>query len=242
MNSLKDSWNGKPWLKNPLEEYTSAEFENYLKKEGITHQLTVPKTPEQNGVAERMNRTLVQSVKSMLTDAKLPQKSWAKTLSTATYPRNRRQSTEVKRKTPFEAWTCKKPDVNHVRVFECKAYSHVVKDERKKTGFEKARKCILLGSGNETKGCRLYDPKRARVFHSRDVQLNRLSYGIEVFNDEEPKQNAYVELNFPLTEEPVINEAKEPEPEFEVPRRPERDRRPPNYYGEWAIPENNYWF
>ena len=58
-------------------EYTSTEFENYLKKEGITHQLTVPKTPEQNGVAERMNRTLVESVRSMLADAKLPHKFWA---------------------------------------------------------------------------------------------------------------------------------------------------------------------
>ena len=46
-------------------EYTSTEFENYLKNEGITHQLTVPKTPQQNGVAERMNRTLVESVRSM---------------------------------------------------------------------------------------------------------------------------------------------------------------------------------
>ncbi len=49
-------------------------------------------------------------------------------------------------------------------------------------------------------------------------------------------KNTYVELNFPVTEEHVINEAPEPEPKHEVPRRPERDRRPPNYYGKWATP------
>ena len=70
-------------------EYTSAEFTAYLKKEGVRHELTVPKTPQQNGVAERMNRTLVESVRSMLSDAKLPKKFWAEALSTAVYLRNR---------------------------------------------------------------------------------------------------------------------------------------------------------
>ncbi|CAB4035877.1 Retrovirus-related Pol poly from transposon TNT 1-94 [Paramuricea clavata] len=113
-------------------EYTSTEFENYLKKEGITHQLTVPKTPEQNGVAERMNRTLVESVRSMLADAQLPHRFWAKMLSAAAYIGNRSLSTPVKGNTPFEAWTGQKPNVNHLRVFGCEAYAHVPKDEKKK--------------------------------------------------------------------------------------------------------------
>lgn len=70
------------------EEYTSREFEDYLKKEGIQHEYTVPKTPEQNGVAERMNRTLVETVRAMLSDSKLPKKFWAEALSTASYVRN----------------------------------------------------------------------------------------------------------------------------------------------------------
>ena len=70
-------------------EYTSAEFTMYLKKEGVRHEFTVPKTPQQNGVAERMNRTLVEAVRSMLSDAKLPKKFWAEALSTAVYLHNR---------------------------------------------------------------------------------------------------------------------------------------------------------
>ena len=70
-------------------EYTSNTFQEYLLSEGIRHERTVPKTPEQNGVAERMNRTLVETVRSMLTGARLPQRFWAEALSTAVYLKNR---------------------------------------------------------------------------------------------------------------------------------------------------------
>ena len=70
-------------------EYTSNEFEEYLKAEGIQHKTTIPKTPEQNGVAERMNRTLVETVRAMLADSKLPKRFWAEALSTAVYLRNK---------------------------------------------------------------------------------------------------------------------------------------------------------
>ena len=69
-------------------EYTSNEFEEYLKKDGVKHETSVPKTPQQNGVAERLNRTLVESVRSMLSDSKLPKRFWAEALSTATYLHN----------------------------------------------------------------------------------------------------------------------------------------------------------
>ena len=54
-------------------EYTSLEFQSYLKREGIKHELTVPRSPEQNGVAERFNRTLMEAVRSILLGAQLPQ-------------------------------------------------------------------------------------------------------------------------------------------------------------------------
>ena len=66
-------------------EFTSDEFEEYLTKEGIKHELTIPKCPEQNGVAERLNRTLVEMVRSMLADSELPKSFWAEALSTAVY-------------------------------------------------------------------------------------------------------------------------------------------------------------
>ena len=52
-------------------EYTSTEFVNYLSKEGIKHELTTPHTPQQNGAAERLNRTLIEGVRTMLADSKV---------------------------------------------------------------------------------------------------------------------------------------------------------------------------
>ena len=64
-------------------------FENYLKAEGIRHKLTGPKTPQQNGVTERLNPTLVEMARSMLLDSKLLKKFWGEAISTAVYLKNR---------------------------------------------------------------------------------------------------------------------------------------------------------
>ena len=90
-------------------EFTSDEFKNYLKKEGIVHQLTITKCPEQNGVAERFNRTLVEMVRSMLADSELPKTFWPEALTTAIYLRNRSPTKPVEGKTPYEATYGEKP-------------------------------------------------------------------------------------------------------------------------------------
>ena len=211
-------------------EYLSTEFKNYLKAEGIRHELTVPKTPQQNGVAERMNRTLMETVRSMLSDARLPHSFWAEALSTAVYLRNRSPTTAVNGMTPYQAWTGEKPRVSHLRVFGCAAYAHVPKDERQKLD-PKARKCIFLGYGTETKGYRLYDPERRRVFHSRDVLFNEtckpgLQEETQVKLMEDQIENPlHVELDC------VSEEIEQETPEL---RRSGRAQRPPDHYGEWV--------
>ena len=125
-----------------------------------------------------MNRTLVDAVRSMLADARLPHRFWAEALSTAVYLRNRSPTTVVEGKTPFEAWTRQKQNEGHLRVFGCAAYVHVAKDERQKLNV-KSRKCVLLGYGTERKGYRLHDPRRERVFHSRGAVFDESSRGIE---------------------------------------------------------------
>ena len=138
----------------------------------------MPKTPQQNGVAERMNRTLVEAVRSMLSDAKLPKCFWAEALATAVYLRNRSPTNAVQGKTPHEAWTNEKPSVDHLKVFGCLCYSHVAKDERQKLDV-KARRCIMLGYGTETKAYRLYDVERKKVLYSRDMIFNEAASGKE---------------------------------------------------------------
>ena len=113
-------------------EYISLEFQAYRKKEGIEHQFTVPRTPEQNGVAERFNRTIMEAVRSMLIGAKLPRRFWGEALATAVYLRNRSPTKAISGLTPYEGWTGRKPAVNHLRVFGCVAYAHIAKELRRK--------------------------------------------------------------------------------------------------------------
>ena len=115
-------------------------------------------------MAERLNRTLVESARSMLLDANLSKHYWAEAVSTATYLKNRCPTKAVQEKTPYEAWNGEKPKVCNLRAFRCYAYAHIPKDERGKFDT-KARKYV------ETKGYRLYVTKR-KTFYSRDVQFD----------------------------------------------------------------------
>ena len=171
-------------------------------------------------------------------DAKLPHKFWAEALSTAVYLRNRSSTKAVKSMTPFEAWTRKKPKVGHLRVFGCDAYAHIPKDERHKLD-SKARKCIFLGYGEETKAYRLYDPKREKIIYSRDVQFNEEKKEIEQDSIEQDlieRETKYL-INLDFSEDgdtttdecnsgPSIDDTAEP-----VLRRSVREIHPPDYYG-----------
>ena len=233
-------------------EYTSKEFETYLKQNGIRHERTVPKTPEQNGVAERMNRTIVETARCMLAEAKLPRKFWAEAVSTAVYLRNRSPVTAVSGMTPFEALTGDKPCVDILRVFGCLAYVHVPKDKRRKFD-SKSKRCILLGYGSETKAYQLYEKIRGRIIYSQDVIFDESKCGIEeeqIVNEtpgEVVHENPYSEEEPEIKdEEPVIkddepvSEDDEPVSEDDEPviedmqERPVRQRRPPDRYGEWV--------
>ena len=155
-------------------EYTSTEFAAFMAKEGIRHEFTIPHTPQQNGVAERLNRTLIEGVRTMLADSRLPHRFWAEAPSTCVYLRNRSPTKAVTGVTPYEAWSGTKPDVSHLRVFGCSAYALVPKVERSKLD-SKTRKCVLLGYGSNQKGYRLYDLDRKKVVHSRDVTFDEAS-------------------------------------------------------------------
>ena len=81
------------------EEHLSREFQELLKSKGIKHELTIPHTSEQNGVAERMNRTLVESARAMIAHAGLPNAYWAEAVATAAYLKNRLTTSALKEDT-----------------------------------------------------------------------------------------------------------------------------------------------
>ena len=90
-------------------------FAKFLQENGIFAQCTMPGSPDQNGVAERRNRTLIYMVRSMRSNRKLPQYLWTKTLKTAVYILNR-VPTKAFSMTPFELFKGWKPSLRHMRV------------------------------------------------------------------------------------------------------------------------------
>ena len=156
-------------------EYTCHMFEKYLKDKGIQHQFSVPRTPQQNGVSERMNRTIQEAARSMLNNAKLPKKFWAEAVHTAVILRNRSPTVSVNGVTPYECFHSKKPDVSHLRIFGCTAYMHVPKETRKKWD-SKTKKCTFVGYSLTSKGYRLYDASTGKIHISRDVLFDESSF------------------------------------------------------------------
>ena len=149
-------------------EYTSKEFDAYCRSQGIRHEKTVPRTPQHNGVAERMNRTIMERVRSMLSMAKLPKPFWGEAVRAACYLINRSPSAPLDFEVPEKVWSGKHPSYSHLRVFGCLAFAHVSKELRQKLDA-RTTTCIFIGYGDEEFGYRLWDPKEKKVIRSRDV-------------------------------------------------------------------------
>ena len=106
-------------------EYTSLEFENFCKEEGIIHEVMAPYTPQHNGTAGRRNRTMLNMVRCMLREKHLPHDFWAEAVSTAAHILNRCPTKRLDSLTPEEAWSGLKPSVKHFKVFGSLCYRHV---------------------------------------------------------------------------------------------------------------------
>lgn len=152
-------------------EFCSAKMTNYLKQCGILHQKTVSYTPEQNGLCERNNRSIVEKARCLLYDAQFEKFLWAEAVNTAVYIKNRSPAASLDQNTtPYEMWTGKKPDISHLRIFGSPAMVHIPKEKRRKWD-KKAKKMYLVGYSENVKGYRLYDPKSRSVIVARDVVI-----------------------------------------------------------------------
>lgn len=149
-------------------EFNSNEFEEFCKAQGINRQLTAAYTPQQNGVAERKNRTIMNTVRSMLADKKVPKMFWPEAVKWCVHIQNRCLTAAVKGKTPEEAWSGVKPKVDYFRIFGCIAHAHIPDQKRSKLD-SKSKKCVLLGVSDESKAYRLYDPATKKIIISNDV-------------------------------------------------------------------------
>lgn len=154
-------------------EYICKGFERYCRKNGILHEKTTPYTPEQNGVAERMNRTLVEKAKCLLFDCDMDKKFWAEAINMAAYLVNCTPCTHLinnEKKTPEEVFTNKKVDLSNLKLFGSKVM--VLKPKQKRRKWDKnSTEMIFVGYESGVKGYRCFDEKTKNVTMSRNVRF-----------------------------------------------------------------------
>jgi transposase InsO family protein len=149
-------------------EFCSIQFKQYCDDHGVKHFTTTPYTPQQNGVVERCNCTVVEMARCLLKAKGVPGEFWGEAVSTAVYLLNRAPTKSLKGKTPFEAWHSRKPSVHHLRTFGCLAYVKAVGPGVTKLS-DRSTKMVFVGYETGTKGYRLYDPVTKKLQISRDV-------------------------------------------------------------------------
>ncbi|KAJ3703208.1 hypothetical protein LUZ61_006913 [Rhynchospora tenuis] len=153
-------------------EYVSTAFTNFYDEHDIRRFLTAPYSPQQNGVAERKNRTILDMVRSMLKSKNMPKEFWAEAVQCAVYVQNRCPHAKLTKQTPQEAWSGIKTTVSHLKIFGSVAYAHVP-DQRRTKLDDKSKKYVFIGYDEKTKAFRLFDPIEKKVIVSRDVQVNK---------------------------------------------------------------------
>jgi len=125
-------------------EYLNEEFKKYLVKSGIQYIISPPYTPSQNHLAERMNRTLMQSARCILEDSKLKHEFWGHAVLTAAHIHNRLPSRSHQDRSPNEHWTGKVPQIRHLLLFGSTTRVHMPSERRPKLDPKSVR-CVLVG-------------------------------------------------------------------------------------------------
>jgi hypothetical protein len=206
---------------------------------GVMHQRPVPYSPQQNGVAERMNWTIMEKARSMLHYKGVPTEWWAEAVSTAVYLINRSTNTQNATVTAYELGFKVKPTLEHLRVFGSHGYTHI--DKAKRTKLEPMSfKCMLLGYAENVKGYRVFDLDASKVKVVRSVKVDERE--VDGIYETQSVQNGTVVhvsddahdgvVPAPVERQPVVEEPMEgiendaPDEPMET-VEPEQDPAPP---------------
>jgi transposase InsO family protein len=165
-------------------EFKNSQMEGFLEEKGIKHEFSSPYTPQQNGVVERKNRTLLDMARTMLEEYKTLDRFWAEAINTACYSINRLYLHRILKKTSYELLTGKKPNVSYFRVFRSKFFI-LIKRGRNSKLAHKAVEGFLLGYDSNTRAYRVFN---------RSTGLVQVSYDI-VFDETNGSQVEQVDLD-----------------------------------------------
>ena len=160
-------------------EYFKTELIEFMNSNGILHQTTCPYSPQQNGVAERKNRHILEVTRSLLIDGNVPSHLWGEAVSSAVYLINRTPSSVLNFRRPLDVLSdhCILPSMVYLppHVFGCVIFVHLHPHQRTKLE-ERAIKCVFVGYGSTQKGYRAYHPPSKKFYISMDVTFNEHNF------------------------------------------------------------------
>lgn len=166
-------------------EFTSVEFGRYCAERGVERHPTAPYSPQQNGVVERRNQSVVAMARCMLKSKGLPGYFWGEAVCTAVHILNRSPTRALDGKTPFEAWNGRTPAVHYFRTFGCVAHVKNTKPNLKKLD-DRSSPAIFIGYEGGSKAYRCYNPATKRVIVTRDVVFDEAAQWHWDNSDDQP--------------------------------------------------------
>ncbi|GJY55677.1 retrovirus-related pol polyprotein from transposon TNT 1-94, partial [Tanacetum coccineum] len=163
----------KIWTDNGT-EFKNATLKAYYKKLGIMQKISIARTPQQNGVVERRNRTLVEAARTMLIFLRLPEFLWAEAVATACFTQNQSIINTRHNKTPYELLRRWKPNVKYFHVFGSLCYPINDHDDHGKIK-PKADIRVFIGYSETSRGFRIYNRRTKRIIETIHVKFDELT-------------------------------------------------------------------
>jgi len=176
------------------------------------HNFSAPRTPQQNGVVERKNRSLEELARTMLSESSLPKYFWADVVSTSCYVMNRVLIRPILKKTPYELFNGRKPNISHLRVFECSCF--VLNNGKEDLGKfdEKADNDIFNGYSSNSHAYRVYKKRLMIVEESVHVVFDEVDHKVlkpSKISIEEDEQNIIMQKLDCCPEKQLIDSSKQ---------------------------------
>nr|GFC17025.1 hypothetical protein [Tanacetum cinerariifolium] len=189
-------------------EFLNQTLHAYFAAEGIQHQTSVARTPEQNGVVERRNRTLIEAARTMLSAAKVPLFFWAEAIATACFTQNRSLVIPRHEKTPYHIINDRKPSVKFFYIFGSVCY--IVRDgENLDKLKEKGDECIFVGYYTQSRAYRVFNKRTRVIMESIHVNFDELPQMASDHNSSDPapefKMSNELDLLFSLMFDELFN-------------------------------------
>ena len=155
-------------------EYINTSLKTYFERKGILYQVSAAYTPQQNSRAERINLTLLNSIRTILAESKTPKIYWAEALNCVTYTKNRSPSKPNNFKTPYEVLYHKLPNFNKLKPFGC--ISFALHKPKKGKLESKSKELMFVGYSEKSKAYRLLNPAENTILETDSVTFNEEEY------------------------------------------------------------------